>query len=176
MTPAEAAQMLHDAIFALDVYYVILGCGSLLFNLNGRVPDEGAVAEATMAWMLGKPTVFFKADSRSLIEGRDNPIVAGQTRFQRIDRLEAIGPALDQALRQADIDPAAAVPCPPHLGETLQLGLQFCEQLERTGPKRRAEPAAEIVCDLFGRRRQQETAPSARVAGHVPPPGQSELS
>lgn len=151
MTPAEAGRVLHEAIFALDVYYVVLGCGSLVLNLNGRVPDEGAVAEATMAWMLGKPIVFYKADSRSLIEGRDNPILAGQTRFERVERLDAIGPALERAVRRGGVDPTTAVSCPAHLGETLRAGSQFVEQLEATGPERPAEPIARIVRELFGR-------------------------
>jgi len=151
MTPAEAGRILHEAIFALDVYYVVLECGSLVLNLNGRVPDEGAVAEATMAWMLGKPIVFYKADSRSLIEGRDNPILAGQARFEQVERLDAVGPALDRAVRKAGLDPTAAVSCPAHLGETLRVGLRFAEQLESTGPERPAEPIARIVRELFGR-------------------------
>jgi hypothetical protein len=150
MSPAEAGQALHEAIFAVDVYFVILGCGSLVFNLNGRVPDEGAVAEATMAWMLGKPTVFYKADSRSLIEGRDNPILAGQTGFERINELHSIGPALDRAVHAARIDPATTVACPPHLSEVLQKGLRFVEQLDTFGPERPAEPTARIVHELFG--------------------------
>ena len=149
MAPARAGEVLHEAIFALDVYYVVLGCGSLVFNLNGRVPDEGAVAEATMAWMLGKPIVFYKDDSRSLIEGRDNPILAGQTGFKQVCVLEAIGPALDAALTAAQIDPAKAVCCPCHLSETLTKGVCLVEQLEAIGPTRPAEPTARIVHELF---------------------------
>lgn len=150
MHPARAGQILHEAIFALDVYYVVLGCGSLVFNLNGRVPDEGAVAEATMAWMLDKPMVFYKNDSRSLIEGRDNPILAGQTGFERVGSVEAIGPALDVAINAAQIDPSTAVCCPRHLSETLNKGIRLVEQLETIGPERPAEPTAQIVHELFG--------------------------
>jgi nucleoside 2-deoxyribosyltransferase len=39
--PAFAAHCLHAAIFAMDTYQVLLGCGSLVFNMNGRAPDEG---------------------------------------------------------------------------------------------------------------------------------------
>lgn len=149
MTSSEAGRILHEAIFALDVYYVVLGCGSLVFNLNGRVPDEGAVAEATMAWMLGKPMVFFKDDSRSLIEGRDNPILAGQTQFERIDRFEAIGPALEEAIRARQLDPSTTVRCPPDLRRTLQSGSRFVEQLQTVGLDRPPEPIAEIIRRIF---------------------------
>ena len=152
MTPVRAGQVLHEAIFALDVYFVILGCGSLVMNLNGRVPDEGAVAEATMAWMLGKPMVFYKGDSRSLIEGRDNPILAGQTGFERVDELTAIAPALDRAIVAAQVDPSTAVSCPSGLNQTLQTGGRLVEQLGSLGPERRAEPTTEIILELFGSR------------------------
>src|SRR5687767_8611165 len=42
-TPATAAHFLHAAIFALDVYQLAVECDALVWNLNGRVPDEGAV-------------------------------------------------------------------------------------------------------------------------------------
>ena len=150
MTPAQAGRVLHEAIFALDVYFVVLGCGAIVMNLNGRVPDEGAVAEATMAWMLGKPMVFFKADSRSLIEGRDNPIVAGQTRFEQVNNLEAIASALDRIIAEQNPDPEATVSCPGHLRQTLRLGRRFVEQLESLSADRPAEPMARIIFELFG--------------------------
>ena len=171
MSPSQAGQMLHEAIFALDVYFVVAGCGSLVFNLNGRVPDEGAVAEATMAWMLGKPTVFYKADSRSLIEGRDNPILLGQTRFERVDRFDAIGPALEETISSGSFDPSTAVSCPPHLSQTVQLGRRFFERLETTGPDRPAEPTAEIVFGLFGERGESASSrpgTANRLSPHCP--------
>ena len=72
---------MHRAIFALDAYQVVVGCGSLVCNINGRVPDEGAVAEASMAWTLGKPVVLYKQDIRTAVSGRDNPLVAGLAEF-----------------------------------------------------------------------------------------------
>ena len=155
MTPARAGQVLHDAIFALDVYFVILGCGSLVFNLNGRVPDEGAVAEATMAWMLGKPMVFFKADSRSLIEGRDNPIVVGQTDFRLVHSMEALGPELDRVIDNGAFEADGSVPCPPHVGQTLRKGFAFYEKLEQLGAEPSAGPTARVVYELFGNSRSE---------------------
>jgi len=51
--PAQAAHFLHAAIFALDVFQLAVECDAMVWNLNGRVPDEGAVSEAAMAWTLG---------------------------------------------------------------------------------------------------------------------------
>ena len=40
----EAAEFLHKSIFALDVYQLAVACDAMVWNLNGRVPDEGAVS------------------------------------------------------------------------------------------------------------------------------------
>ena len=73
----DANRLMSQAVFALDVYQVLDGCDLVLANLNGRVPDEGAVSEAAIAWSRGKPVVGYKADSRTAFLGMDNPLVAG---------------------------------------------------------------------------------------------------
>lgn len=95
--PPEAAQFLHAAIFALDVYQLAEVCDCMVWNLNGRVPDEGAVSEAAMAWTLGKPLVAYKDDVRSLIAGRVNPLLVGMTDFHTVDDIEGIPHALTLA-------------------------------------------------------------------------------
>src|SRR5437762_1876790 len=32
---ADVGQWVHEAVFALDVYQVAVGCGALVFNMNG---------------------------------------------------------------------------------------------------------------------------------------------
>ena len=147
--PATAGQLLHEVIFALDVYHVVLGCGSLVFNMNGRVPDEGAVAELTMAWTLGKPVVIYKEDARSMIAGRDNPLVVGQTGFEVVAEIDQLAPALKA--RIAEVDPPAndVNSCPPHLQRTLELGGELWRRLEQLGTQRHSEEVARIVLDLF---------------------------
>ncbi len=49
MTKAKASEALSKAIFALDVYQVLVECEATVVNLNGTVPDEGAVSEAAIA-------------------------------------------------------------------------------------------------------------------------------
>jgi nucleoside 2-deoxyribosyltransferase len=98
--PAVAAHFLHAAIFALDVYQVIVACDALVWNLNGRVPDEGAVSEAAIAWTLGKPIVAYQDDVRSLIAGRVNPLLVGLVDFERVDDIDAIVPALAEQLER----------------------------------------------------------------------------
>ena len=64
----EAQQILNHAIFSLDVYEVLASDG-LVLNMNGRVPDEGAMVEAGIAWANDKPIVIFNSDDRSLLQG-----------------------------------------------------------------------------------------------------------
>ncbi|MCC6160348.1 MAG: nucleoside 2-deoxyribosyltransferase [Deltaproteobacteria bacterium] len=87
----EDAQAAWDrAIFALDTYQAVEGCDAVVVNLNGRVPDEGAVAEAAMAWARGRLVVGYKNDVRSLVMGRDNAMVAGLVGFRVFSDPEAI--------------------------------------------------------------------------------------
>jgi len=95
----EAAQwMARQAIFALDVYHVLLGCDGALVNLNGRVPDEGALVEGAMAWMAGKAVVLFKDDARSVIAGMDNPLVAGLGGFRFVSHADDLPRAMSRVL------------------------------------------------------------------------------
>ncbi|HSG72428.1 MAG TPA: nucleoside 2-deoxyribosyltransferase, partial [Planctomycetaceae bacterium] len=103
--PPDAAQFLHAAIFALDVYQLAVECDCLVWNLNGRVPDEGAVSEAAMAWTLGKPLVAYRDDVRSLIAGRVNPLLVGMVDFQTVDELDDIPHALELALARKNQPP-----------------------------------------------------------------------
>ena len=45
----ETAILISRAIFALDVHEILASDG-LVLNMNGRVPDEGAMVEAGIAW------------------------------------------------------------------------------------------------------------------------------
>jgi len=84
----EASRMLSKAIFSIDVYQVLEACDGLILNLNGRVPDEGAISEAAMAWCADKKVVAFKNDKRSIFFGEDNPLVAGLFGFEVFDTIE----------------------------------------------------------------------------------------
>ena len=146
---AAVGRLLHEAIFALDTYQVMVGCGSLVVNLNGRVPDEGAVAESSMAWTLGKPVVAYKSDVRSLIAGRDNPLVVGPMGFDVVFALEKIPVALTERIA-AVADSAVAMPCPPHIGPILRRGERLWQALETMPRPRPAAEVADAVLATFG--------------------------
>jgi len=82
-------RLLQKAIFTLDVYQVLSSDG-LVLNMNGRVPDEGAMVEAGIAWNAGKRIVIYKNDSRSLINGEDNPLLIGLSDFVTISDVSRI--------------------------------------------------------------------------------------
>ena len=107
---AEATRLIQQAIFWLDVSEVVSGCQGLVLNLNGRVPDEGAVAEAAMAWMAGKTIVLYKADCRSLIQGSDNPLVLGLGNFVSVSTIPEIAYAFTQLFRARRPIPMATLP------------------------------------------------------------------
>ena len=80
----EASTVLNRAIFSLDVFEVIDSDGVIL-NINGRVPDEGAMVEAGIAWAHEKTIVIFKNDDRSLIQGNCNPLIMGLADFEFVE-------------------------------------------------------------------------------------------
>lgn len=52
-----------------------------------------------MAWMAGKAIVLYKADSRSLIQGSDNPLVLGLGSFAKVATIPEIAYAFTQLFR-----------------------------------------------------------------------------
>ena len=52
-------------------------CDTLLFVMDGRVPDEGACFELGYAYAKGKRCIGYKTDVRSFIDGFDNVMLCG---------------------------------------------------------------------------------------------------
>jgi nucleoside 2-deoxyribosyltransferase len=159
----QLGQWLHSAIFALDTYQVVLGCGSLVFNMNGRVPDEGAVAESTMAWMLGKPIVIFKEDARSAIVGRDNPLVVGPASFETVCGMDQLGEVLADKITRHPVPSDWQAACPPHLERTLRAGAKLWRALSSLGDSPDISPVADVVLELFG----PDATPTGEVDGQI---------
>lgn len=65
---------LNNALFALDVYEII-NCDYFAINLNGRAPDDGAMAELGMAFGAGKPIVLFINDVRKFSQLKVHPTI-----------------------------------------------------------------------------------------------------
>lgn len=146
---AVAAQFLHEAIFALDVYQVIVSCDALVWNLNGRTPDEGAVSEAAIAWTLGKPIVAYQDDVRSLIAGRVNPLLVGLVDFERVDEIDAIVPTLQETLTQQTPPTIAVADLPAKLQRACRDGAALWQAMAQEQAYCENEILADCVTDLF---------------------------
>jgi len=79
-----------NLIYHLDMFQVCEVCDATILNMNGRVPDEGALVEAALAYRSEKPVVIYKSDSRSLIDGKDNPLITGMTNMKIVKDLADI--------------------------------------------------------------------------------------
>ncbi len=145
-----AAQFLHEAIFALDVYQLVIECEAMVWNLNGRTPDEGAVSEAAMTWMLGKPLIAYQDDVRSLIQGRVNPLLVGMVGFESVDRIDLIPDALSVSMLNHDLRPPVQLDSlPAKVQQAVQAGQVLWEAMCSEGAQENNEMIASVVEELF---------------------------
>ena len=159
--PPTAAGFLHASIFALDVYQLAVACDCMVWNLNGRVPDEGAVSEAAIAWTLGKPLVAYQDDVRSLIAGRVNPLLVGLVEFETVEDLADIPETLARAITTSDSAPVDASRLPAKLLKAVDDGQQLWDALEQTNAHEDNERIAHVVTELFA---PQKITPGERPA------------
>lgn len=144
-----AGQFLHEAIFALDVYQLVVACDAVVWNLNGRVPDEGAVSEAAMAWTLGKPMIAYQDDVRSMIAGRMNPLLVGLVDFTSVQQIHEIPAALQEECRTSPLRSIDPEKLPRRLKTAVNRGAELWNALcqERAYGENRL--IAECVTSLF---------------------------
>jgi nucleoside 2-deoxyribosyltransferase len=147
LDPAAAASLVARAIFALDVYQVLEACDGIVANLNGRVPDEGAVSEAAIAWSSGKPVVGYKADTRSVFMGQDNPLVAGLFDFRIYDNMQATADAMKRALSSASSPEQRHASRRKRLSEHLKLGERIWTAMQAED---KLDSVARVICDATG--------------------------
>jgi nucleoside 2-deoxyribosyltransferase len=70
----SAKHLANRIIDGIDKAHLILNCSGLILDLNSG-PDHGAIVEAAIGYSLGLSSVSYKDDSRSLLQGVDNPLV-----------------------------------------------------------------------------------------------------
>ena len=135
------------AIFSLDVYELIGRCSAAVCNLNGRVPDEGMIVEAALAYAAGKPLVLFKDDARAPFGGYDNSMLTSLVHGKIVRRLNALPSALEHVLSQ-EIDPA---PLSSELKKAVSYGNRIAAVMERLpknmGKKQWSEEVINKVID-----------------------------
>jgi nucleoside 2-deoxyribosyltransferase len=157
--PLNVAQwMARQAIFALDVHQVLVSCAGTVVNLNGRVPDEGAVVEGAMAWTAGRAVVLFKDDARSKIDGLDNPLVAGLRGFHLVHRSEDLPPAVTRALTAHPPEPLHMELLPAATRQVIERGQRIVEGYETGDSGRLIQTIIELF-DEFRGASQKSTHP-----------------
>ena len=95
----EAGRVVNRAIFCFDVHKLLAWSDAVVANLNGRVPDEGTVVEAALAWHARKPLVLYKNDSRAPFIGNDNPMLTGLSGFRIIANIIDLPVAIEEGLQ-----------------------------------------------------------------------------
>ncbi len=117
----KVALMVQKLGWTLDIYMATFGCDAMVFNMNGRVPDEGSVAEAANAFAVGMPVVTFKSTSITMWGPFDNPMVAAlDGSWTPVTTYDAIPPAVAAALAAKSTD-YTYVP-PPYFAKDLEIG------------------------------------------------------
>jgi len=144
---AEAGHFLHAAIFALDIFQLVERCDCVVWNINGRTPDEGAVSEAAIAWTLGMPIVAYKDDVRTMIAGRDNPLVAGLVDWDLVDELQKIPAALEAALADAAAPNRSNLP--PPVRQAVANGRDLWSVMQDQEAVGNNDAIADVVTQLF---------------------------
>lgn len=66
-------------------------CDAVFFDMDGRVPDEGACVEIGIAYTLGKKCIGLKTDAKAAFGGADNPMVPGALKFRVAGSLRDVG-------------------------------------------------------------------------------------
>jgi len=119
------------AIFALDVFQIVERCNYFVLNMNGRVPDEGAVAEAGIAFAAGKPIVLSKNDYRTAFQGRDNSMLMGLSVLEPVRLLKDLPQALRQAAQAVErLSPGTRPVFPATLQRVVEQGRKIWRILE----------------------------------------------
>lgn len=159
--PADrAGAFLHAAIFALDVFQLAERCDAMVWNLNGRVPDEGAVSEAAIAWTLGKPLLAYMDDARSLIAGRINPLLAGLVDFETVSNIDEVPQVLLEMTNGRNGRGTTEGEVPRRLQETTQRGRRLWSAMQSRDARLDDERIADVVAELFAAESQPAVATS----------------
>lgn len=119
------------AMFSLDVYELIERCSAVVCNLNGRVPDEGMIVEAALAFASGKPLVLFKDDIRAPFGGYDNSMLTSLVRGKIVGKLKDLPSALMEVISQK----TDSVPLTGDLRKAISNGRRISSILERLPEK-----------------------------------------
>ena len=107
------------AVVSLDIYQTVEACQCTVLNLDGRVPDEGSLVEATLAWYAGHPVVPYKTSPITELDGHDNPMIGALSMWASVPTDPASVVAAVQAAATASRSTTAP---PPGVQKLIDLG------------------------------------------------------
>lgn len=154
-----ALDWIRKMVFAMDMYQLLERCDSLVFCMDGRVPDDGSVSETAAAFAAGRPIVIYKTTPITMLANRDNPMVEGLSyAWQYVTDIEKIPDALTtmiNALHSEDgstgytYSPSHRVGMVVAAGKAIWEALQFAEnQGGRRGPSGAPPAPMREVADM----------------------------
>ncbi len=124
--------VLESAAFALEIYQLVHKCDCLVFNMNGRVPDDGGAFLAAVAFTLGKPVVLYKRDHRTKLYGNDNAMISGLSfDFSPVREPERIQGEVTRAIGRCRESSRWLGDLPPLVQLNADLGREVSESLQR---------------------------------------------
>jgi hypothetical protein len=119
----RAALLVQQIGWAHEIYQ-LLSCDALVLNMDGRVPDEGAVVEAATSYTAGKPVVIYKDTVVTFWDFFDNPMVAAlDSTWQVIADLGELPRALTAALANPPATSSFVYVPPPNIQEAYDFGV-----------------------------------------------------
>ena len=146
-TMAAIRTRVDYAIFSLDAYELVERCDAMVCNLNGRVPDEGMIVEAALAYAAGKPLVLYKDDARAPFGGYDNSMLTSLVRGKIVGKISE----LPSVLKAGMIPQKEGVSLAPDLQKAVAYGKRISSMLERVpasvGKKRWSDEVLTQVLD-----------------------------
>jgi hypothetical protein len=133
---AMAMRSLQRAAFTLDMYHLHKTCGAVVFNMNGRVPDEGSTMEASSAFTAGMPLVVYKQTLVSELAGFDNAMIAGlEYDWVFVETVEAIPAAIGKAIDTFPPSPYSGECIPQHMQKMIVFGEMVAALNDELKPK-----------------------------------------
>jgi nucleoside 2-deoxyribosyltransferase len=132
---AQLMQFVREIVFAMDVYQLLDRCQSVVFNMDGRVPDEGSVVETASAFAAGRPIVIFKTTPITMLGGADNPMIDGLAMtWQRVAQLSDLPAAVAAAVVATSAAGDGTFSPQPHVQAVIDLGKSVWSAMPQIRP------------------------------------------
>lgn len=130
---ASGGGLVRLSLFVVEVFQLVSRCGCVVFNVNGRVPEEEGCFQSAFAFAVGRPVVLYKRDVRSAFHGKDNAMISGLSMgFSTAGSLGTIPAEVSRALEQGGGASRLSAPdsMPPYLEKVIDCGRSIWELIE----------------------------------------------